>query len=109
MSNEAYQHSTEVVIESGQTKSRALAFRGAAQDGYIIPAAFTGTAVSFEVSADGITFAPFHDTTNTLVSQSVTVSTAYAFPLNLFPFAWVKIVSNASEGADRTIQIAHKY
>lgn len=109
---EAFQLSTIKTIPAADTKSDEIPFKDFAQGGFVIPTGFEGTAVSFEVCAtrEPTAFVPFHNsTTNTLVSVPVSPSIAYAFPLDLFPFAWCKIVSNATESAERAIQIAQKY
>jgi hypothetical protein len=96
-------------IASGETDSSALQIGAFTQCGIKLPAAFTGTSLSFLVSADGSEFAPFYDNANALVSIAVTQGRAYALPINIFPFTWLKIKSNASEGGDRVIELPAKY
>ena len=105
------QHKVDIKILNGTTDSTpGIPFEPYAQGGFILPAAFTGTAVSFKVSVDkGTTYAPLYDSSNTLVSVTVTAARAYAFPISLFPFTNVIIVSNAAEGADRAISVSLKY
>lgn len=80
-----------------------------AQCGFILPASFTGATVSFSVSADDVTYAALYDSTNTLISITVTQGRAYALPIGVFPFVYVKIVSASNEAAARTIIVSSKY
>lgn len=109
MRQEGLQISNELLIASGGTKTQSLRISPYAQSGFVLPATFTGTGISFEVSSDNSTFAALYSSANALVSITVTQGRAYAFPLDVFPFAFVKLVSNGAEGGDRTIQISSKY
>lgn len=51
-----------VTIASGQTVSGAAMLGGACLVGLITPAALTGTAITFQASADGSTYVPLHAT-----------------------------------------------
>jgi hypothetical protein len=102
-------HEAKVTILSGATESNALHLGAFAQCGIILPAAFTGTSISFLVSANGTDFSPFYDNANALVSITVTQGRAYALPINIFPFTWIKIKSNATEGGNRVIELPAKY
>lgn len=64
---------------------------------------FDGTEVSFLVSADGSTFAPLYDADNAAVSVVVTQGRSYQFPTAVGHFAYAKIVSDATETAERSI------
>lgn len=98
-------------IANGGTDSSAIQFKSYAQGIFVLPAAFTGTAVSFKVSETGQanTWTAFYNDANTLVSITVTQGRAYAFPIDLFPAPFVQIVSNGAEGADRNITVYLKY
>jgi hypothetical protein len=95
-------------ITSGQTSTGAIEISGAAFIGLEMPAAFTGTTISFTVSRDGTTFAALYDEFNTLVSMTVAASRNYELPASLTTWGYMKIVSGSSEGADRTLGIALK-
>jgi hypothetical protein len=72
----------------------------------LIPAAFTGTAISFQVSLDDTTYYPLYNADGTL--YSVTVATSHAVALDPSTFvavAFVKVVSNASEGGARVVTL----
>lgn len=100
-----------VGIAANGTDSEPIPFQAAAQGGFILPASFEGTSISFKVSHDGVTYVALYDATNTLVAVTVTQGRAYAFPIALFPFPWIKLVSNAAGGENTAveIQIVSKY
>jgi len=106
---QGFQQTIVVVIANGDTASAVIPFRGYAQAGFQIPSAFTGASVSFNVSADNVTYTPLHDSTNTVISQTVTASKGYSFPQGCFPWAYVKIVSASAEGGARSILVSLKY
>lgn len=98
----------KATIASGQTVSDAVELSEGAIVGLVIPAAFTGTTISFQASADGSVFQALYDETNTLVSMTVAVSRTYAAPAALSPFVAIKIVSGSAEGASREIKVVCK-
>lgn len=102
------QTTTQISIIATNTDSEPFEFGAWAQAGFILPAGFEGTSVSFLVSADNETYVPFYDGAN-LVSVAVDESRAYAFPINLFPFTWIKFKSQATESQDRVIAVVSKY
>jgi hypothetical protein len=93
-------------ILSGQTKSAAVSLAGFTLTGIITPAALDGTSLSFDVSADGSTFVPLYDSTNTAQTVTAGVSRGYALNPQVF-MNWnqIKVVSNASESADHVITL----
>lgn len=100
----------EVNIAINDTRSEAIPSQALAQGGFILPSSFTGTTITFEVSADGVTYVALHkNTADTPESITVTAGKAYAFPISLFPFPFVKLVSGSAEAAARTIKIVSKY
>lgn len=106
---EAFHNTPVVTIPASDDESNAFHFGAFAQCGFIVPDGFEGATVSFLVSMDGVNFVGFYDNTDTLVSIPVTENRAYAFPINLFPFTWIKIKSASTESADRAIQLPAKY
>jgi hypothetical protein len=100
-----------VGIALGETESEPIPAHALCQGGFILPAAFEGTSISFKVSHNGVTYVALYDATDTLVAVTVTQGRAYAFPIALFPFPFIKLVSNAAGGEDaaREIQIVSKY
>lgn len=95
-------------IASGGTTSTSVDARGFSTFGIVMPAQFTGTAISFEVSDDNATFQALYDASNALVTVTVTASRSYASPTALDVWPYWKIVSNGAEAADRTIKIVGK-
>lgn len=99
------QRSGTVTIANGATVSSAFDARGFATIGFATPAALTGTAITFQVSHDNVTFVPLKTTANAAVSVTVTTSSAYTIPSEVKPWRYIKLVSGSAEGAARTITI----
>lgn len=95
-----------VTIANGATVSSAVNTIGRAVHGVSLPAAFTGTAISFQTSADGTTYQGLYDAAGSLISVTVTQARNYAIPSSIEAWPYFKVVSNAAEGGARTIQIA---
>lgn len=95
-----------VVIANGQQSSAAFNCGGMALCGILLPAAFTGTALTFEVSSaiDG-TFVPLKSTTSgTALSYTVAQGTYCALdPKDFQGVQFLKIKSGSAEGAARTL------
>ena len=106
---QGYSVSGTATIAINTAESTAIDLKGYAQAGFILPAAFTGATVSFKVSADGDTYGALYDAANALISITVTQARAYAFPIAVFPFRFVTILSASNETAARSIIIASKY
>lgn len=103
-----YVKNVEVTIASGQTvsTSASLFLNGGIAGAILTPAALTGTALTFQVSYDNVTFTPLYATGGTAVSY--TVGTSRAIPLDpavFGSFPYLKLVSGSAEGADRTLTI----
>lgn len=98
------QRSGTVTIANGETVSTAFDARGFASFGAILPAAFTGTAMTFQVSNDNTTFTALNNSSGA-VSLTVAQAKAYALPADLKPWRYFKLVSGSAEGADRTITV----
>ncbi len=109
MSIDRHNYSTTATIANGATSSGEIDIRNAAGGSFQIPSSFTGASVSFTGSNEsGGTFVAVHDSSNVVISQTVTASKGYAFPAACMQFRFLKIVSASAEGAARTIQIALK-
>ena len=80
--------------------------------GFVMPAAFTGASISFQVSADDSTYQALYDDANSLVSITVSASRTYGFrndvAMALGHWRFVKFVSASAEGAERTIVVYTK-
>jgi hypothetical protein len=97
-----------LTIASSATTSGTYTAIGWAGFGLVMPSAFTGTSVSFLVSADNATFQPLYDSTSTLVSLSVAVSQSYDLPSALFSWPYWQIKSASSEGGSRSLVVVGK-
>lgn len=103
-------------IANGATTSDALDM-GASPDalggfcGFITPSALTGTAFTFTVSLDDVTYTALYNA-STQLSIAVTTSRAYGFTADqkstLAPWRFIKIVSGSTELGARTIQALYK-
>lgn len=98
------------VIADGQTASAAISLNGFVLCGIQVPAAFTGTAVSFQASVDGMTYQALHSTTSGTALSYTTAQGQFCAidPKDFHGVNFLKIVSNASEGAARTLLCALK-
>lgn len=99
------QRSGTVTIANGETTSTAFDARGFANFGLIMPAAFTGTSMTFQVSHDNTTFQALTTTTGSTVSITVAAAKSYALPVQLAAWRYFKVVSGSAEGDDRTLTI----
>lgn len=93
-------------IGSGTTTSDAIDLQGLLVVQLIMPAALTGTAISFQSSHDNVTFQDCYNDANSLITITVAVNRTYNIdPKDFAGCRYFKIVSNASEAADRAIGI----
>lgn len=95
-------------IANAGTVSGAIAIGDYAMLGFQLPAAFTGVAMTFQVSADGATYVPLRDQSGALITITVAQGNAYPFPDEVGAWPYVKLVSGTAEGGARTILIAAK-
>jgi hypothetical protein len=95
-----------ITIASGQTKSAAIDLGDNTLVGLIIPAAFTGIAVTFEASDDiAGTYYAVKGSDGTSISYTVAAGTYVMIqPAVLAGVRNIKVVSGSSEGADRVIK-----
>lgn len=106
---QGYSSDAAATIAISTTTSGAVNIRGYQRGGFVLPAAFTGSAVTFLVSVDGVTYIVLNDTSNSAVSQTVTAAKSYALPAAIFSFNFFKFVSGSSEAAARSIAVSLKY
>ena len=99
---------TTATIASGDTVSGAISHKEFATGGFRMPATFTGSSVTFQVSDDGSTYAALYNSSNAQISISVAASRCYPLPAELMGFRFFKIVSSNAEGGDRTIGVCFK-
>lgn len=100
-----------VVIANGAQESSAIDCGGMTLVGILLPAVFTGTALTFETSTavDG-TFVPIKTTTSgSLLSYTVAQGTYCALdPKDFHGIRFLKIKSGSAEGAARTLTCSLK-
>ena len=99
---------TTATIASSGTTSTAVDFRANAFGGIALPATFTGTTLTFQVSADDTTYQALNDRYGAAVSMMVAQGESYPLPTELAGWPWFKIVSGSSEGGNRSITIVRK-
>lgn len=97
-----------LTIANGATSSDACNAATGEAFGLVMPATFTGTTITFTVSADGSTFQALYSITNTLVTMTVAVSRSYDLPGELTAWPYFKVVSGSTEGGARTLVITGK-
>ena len=98
----------EAVIPINETESNSVAIYGNTLIGLYMPSSFTGTAVTFKGALkQGGTFKEVTDpTTGIAVTATVAADKFVAFPPQaLACLQFLKIVSNATEAAARTITV----
>lgn len=98
-----------VGIANGQTVSEAINCGGMALTGIKFPAAFTGTAVTFQMcdTIDG-TYVPVYNAAGA-VSYTIAQGRYYAIdPKDFQGIKFLKIVSGSAEGAGRTLVVSMK-
>lgn len=94
-----------VTIAASGTTSAAVAVGAGVPVGIAFPAALTGTAVTFQVSQDGVTYRNLYDA-GAAYSVTFTASVYEGLKAALFAgAAFVKVVSNGTEAAERTIEL----
>lgn len=102
---------TPLTITSGQTTTNeAVDATGQTSWLMALPATFTGTSVSFQVSADnGATFQALYDSTGALVAvPAIVQGRSYDLPGELMGCTNFKVVSNAAEGGNRALVVSGK-
>lgn len=100
-----------VAIANGQQSSAVIPCGGMALVGVLLPAAFTGTALTFEVcDTAGGTFVPLKSTTSgTALSYTVAQGTYAAIdPKDFYGVQFLKIKSGSAEGGARTLIVSLK-
>lgn len=97
-------------IASGQTASSVIQLNGFSLVGVLLPAAFTGTAMTFQASVDGTNFFVVKSTiSGSSLSYTVAQGNYYAIdPVPFYGIHYLKIVSGTAEGAARTLTLALK-
>lgn len=98
-----------VIIDASDDTSTTYDARSGITYGAMIPGGFEGTSISFEVSSEeGDPFAALNDEAGTPVAVAVSDGENYTLPAALAPWPYFRIVSNATESAERAIRIVGK-
>ena len=93
-------------IANGETTSDAKDMGGCTAAALVMPAAFTGTAITFSVAADGGAYQTLYDEFGTAKTITVAASrTIILTPAEFWWVRWMKLVSGSTEVAARTIKI----
>lgn len=91
------------------TTSLAVDLQGRGLCQIIMPAAFTGTTISFLVSPDGVTYQAAYNSSNTLLSMTVAASRTYLLtPSDFVGVRYLQIVSGSTELAGRSIVLVSR-
>lgn len=97
-------------IASSGTTSGAVDLGVACPVGLTMPAALTGTAITFLVSNDNSNYVALYDyDTAAAVSITFVASKAFNLPTRIFAgWRYLKIVSNGTEGSSRAFLISSR-
>jgi len=95
-----------VTIAINSTTSTALDLSSNGFVGFITPGTLTGTAFTFTGSIDNSTFVALYNSDNSAFSITVGASRYYCLnPADFLGMRYVKIVSNQTEAAARSITV----
>jgi hypothetical protein len=98
-----------IKILSGVTKSAALKMPATYfLASLILPAITTSTAITFEVSMDGITYVPLHDGSGAAYSVTIdnTIANAVSLdPIKFYSWEYVKLVVADAQSGDKEIKM----
>jgi hypothetical protein len=79
---------------------------------FVLPAAFTGTAITFNVSFDDVTYQQLTNASGSAISLTVAQGKSYGFTQDIrsavTPWRYIQFVSGSTEGAARTINFIVK-
>lgn len=97
-------------IANAGTTSAAIPTKGLTLVGIMLPDAFTGTAITFTGSVDGVAYKVVKSTTSgTTLSYTVAQGTYVAIdPAPFYGLAYIKLVSGSSEGGARALVVTLK-
>jgi hypothetical protein len=91
-------------ITVGQTVSGAVDLSATFLTALIIPANFDGTQITFQVSNDGTSFYAYRNTSNTIVTVTVTPDSAMGIvPSDFASWRYIKIVSVTTQTTTDTV------
>ena len=102
-----------LTIASGAAESDAVRAHGFTFFYVHMPAAWTAASLGFEVSHDGVTYAPLYDADGNLVEITPAVDKAYVLPAEVAAAHYLKLWSQTSgsgvnQAAAREIELVMK-
>jgi hypothetical protein len=98
---------TAVTIESGESTSTAANLGGTNLVGILFPSSMTGSNLTFQGSLDGTNFFDIYDTAGSALTMTISANRFVALvPSDFACVRYIKLVSDGSEAAERTIQLA---
>lgn len=103
----------EVLIDVSEDASNSTGVQcdGLLLSGIVFPATMTGSSVTFDFSFDGSTWADVVETDGTAVSYAVSAGDVVRVDPSGWAFATagsLRVTSNGTEAADRTINLIFK-
>ncbi len=102
--------SAAATIAISNTVSAAIPCNGLSLVGIQLPAAFTGTAITFQGSVDGTTYQAVYSTiSGTALSYTVAAARYIAIdPVPFYGLKFIKLVSGSTEAAARSFSVTLK-
>jgi len=93
-----------VTIAQSGTTSGAIDLQGLVLCQIILPAAFTGTGITFSSSWDDVTYQVLYNSSNAALSLTVTQGRNYNLaPQDFAGCRYLKVISGSSEAAARSV------
>lgn len=93
-------------IANTATESASIDISGTTLVGFVIPASFQGTTITFQVSIDGTTFHALDDYLgNTVTISNITAGNAVNWQkTDLSPWQYLKLIAGSAQTSDISIQ-----
>lgn len=96
----------DLTIAEGATVTQTVNVKSYTSGAFQLPAAFTGTALTIEVSVDGTTFKALKNAAGTAVTvPTVAAAEQLPIPAEAFSFPYLRLKSGTAEAAARTVKI----
>lgn len=97
--------SASATIAASGTTSDVRSFGRASRGSFQLPTDFTGTAITVEVSIDGVTFVACPIEGNEVSPIVVAAGKTYSFPVKAFNFPKYRFVAGSTQTTAQTITI----
>lgn len=95
-----------IVLATSTTVGTAVDARQYSDIGLVIPSTFDGTTITFQVSADGVTYQALYDINNNAVGMTVAASRSYDLPGELTQWPYFKVVAGTVQATTDTALVA---